>query len=141
MKKNHLFSFFCALMFAFTAFTSCDMDDDPASDPRDAYVGTYFISANYICSDCYGYYGASNYTGTIVVKKGSGANELVFSDTYNSNHSATLNGSNFNFDNFQASGGIGSGGGSFGSNSISYNLGISIGITCTVCTEEGSGTK
>ena len=135
LHMKNLFFLCLALMF------SLQCSKDNKDDPRDAFVGTYFISAQYICSDLFGnFLSSSGYTGTIVVTKGANENQLSFSDTYKNGHTVTLSGSNFKIEDFPISGGgIGSGGGSFGSNSISYNLGNSYGGT--VCSEEGSGTK
>ena len=139
--KTQLLTLLLAVSCSFflTVISSCTQDKD---DARDAYVGTYSISASYICSDCFGNYWSNSYPTTIIVSKGENENELFFSDSYNTKHTVTLDGSNFDFGNFQASGGgIGTGGGSFGSNSINYNLGISTGINCSICNEEGNGTK
>lgn len=139
MKHYQFLTVFCAL---FLALTACNKDNETASDPRDAYVGTYYVSASYTCSNCYLSYWTNTYTSTIVVTKGSNSNELYFTDDYQTNHSVTLNGNRFDFGDFNLKGGgTGTGGGSFGSNSITYNLGASYGITCSVCSEEGSGTK
>jgi len=134
MKKNQFLVTLCSLMLLLSA---CAKDN---LDPRDAFVGTYSISANYVCSDCFGNFWSNSYTSTIVVSKGDKENELLFTDSYQTNHRVTLSGSSFKIEDFlMSNGSIGTGGGAFDSNAISYNLGFSYG--CTVCSEEGRGTK
>jgi len=133
MKKNQ-FLILCSFVFLLSACTKDKLD------PRDVFVGTYSILADYVCSDCFGNFWSNTYPSTIVVSKGDKENELLFTDSYRSNHSVTLSGSSFKIEDFPMSNGsIGTGGGTISSNAISYNLGFSNG--CTLCSEEGRGTK
>jgi len=138
MKKSHqtIIALAAAIMLALPF--SCSKDND---DPRDTFVGTYTIWASYICSDNFGGFISNGYSGTIIVEKGSEKNKLLFTDTYQTRHPVTINGSNFTIETFNIiGGGIGSGTGSFGSNTISYYLGNRYPSTY-LCTEEGSGSK
>ncbi len=138
MKKNLLllFLFPCILFYA----PGCGGKDDP----RDEYVGTYYTSGVVICSSFFGDT-QTPVSGTVEVTKGSGDNELVFTDSYLPDFTATLNGASFSVSNLPT--GVGTGnagimtvGGSFSTNTINYTQAVSYNAG-NICTADVTGTR
>lgn len=138
MKQFSIFAILTLIMMA------CDSEKDAniSIDPRDAFVGTYYISAEEACSDCLGNVLTNSYNNTIAVTKGDRENELKFTDNYQTNHRVTLNGSEFTIVQFNiSSGGYASGSGSFGTNSMIFSLNKQFPAQCANCYETGHGTR
>ncbi len=141
MKKNPLFVLLCS--FALLLF-ACKKEDTapapPTTDSRDAFVGTYHLNYGGNCGSG---------TATLIVKKGDGFNQLLFTDPGMANYPVQLDGNNFTIvpytqptvvQGVTISVNI-SGYGRFDSNTIKYtetSQYTSLGYTCT---NQATGTK
>jgi hypothetical protein len=116
----------------------CEPEPEPEvivpADPRDDYIGSYWVTQDMTMTGLGGTPATSNYT-LVVSKDPAVTGSVILANMFNqgNDYSAALSGANFSFTETVFPGSTASG--SFGTNSISYNG------TSDIWTFSGSGTK